>query len=312
MDIDERKLKTLYNAMGMDLLGFLRDKDVFEVIVNDDGLMWVDTFSKGRICTNITLMAEKRDKILCLVADVTKQIINEEHPLLEAELPDKSRFQGYYPRVSRAPAFVIRKHALSKLTLDDYVIAKIMTERQKDFILESIANNWNILVSGATKSGKTTLLNAIIEEVGKTNERIITVEERMRELKSTSKLGLSLCTSEHATMLDLLKGLLRGTPDRIVMGELRAGEAMDLLDLWNTGHGGGCASIHANSAYLALKRLEKMILRVSVTPQKESIGEIIDVVVHMSRNGTGRIIKEIIKVDGYDEKKGDYKIQYIK
>lgn len=310
-DVDARKLNTLYNSMGVDLLNCLEDKDVFEVIVNDNGLLWVDTFSKGRICTNIALAEERRDKILCLVADATKQIVNEKHPMLEAELPDKSRFQGYYPRVVRSPAFTIRKHEVANLTLDDYVNAKIMTEKQKNFILEAISNDWNILVSGATKSGKTTLLNAIIEEIGKADERIITVEERMRELKATSKLGLSLCTSEHATMLDLLKGLLRGTPDRIVMGELRAGEAMDLLDLWNTGHG-GCASIHAKSAYLALTRLEQMILRVSVNPQKELIGEMVDVVIHMARNGTGRIIKEIIKVEGYDEKLGDYKYHYVK
>jgi len=311
-DIDERKLNTLYNAMGKDLLDCLNDPDVFEVLVNDNGLLWTDTFSKGRVSTQKYLSSDNRFKIIMLIADATKQIVNEEHPLLEAELPDKSRFQGYFPRVVRFPAFVIRKHAIAKQTLDDYVLCGIMTEKQKKFIVDAIYSNRNILVAGATKSGKTTLLNAILEEIAKTEERVITVEEGMSELKCTSELGLSLCTSKYASLLDILRGLLRGTPDRIVMGELRAGEAMDLLDLWNTGHGGGCASIHANSAYLSLKRLEKMILRVSINPQKESIGEIIDVVLFMERKGTGRALKEIMEVKGYDEKKGDYDVVYLK
>lgn len=149
------------------------------------------------------------------------------------------------------------------------------------------------------------MLNAILAEISKTSDRIILIED-MPELQCTAENYLPLRTSPHASMDDLLRSTLRATPDRIVVGEVRSGEALALLDAWSTGHSGGCSTVHSNSAYQTLLRLQKMISRVSITPQQETIGEAVDMVVYLARKGTGRIIQEVLLVEGYDEKKQTY------
>ena len=303
--IKSRELKTLYYSMGNEILTYLKDENVFELMVNADGKLWVDTFSDGRIYSGVIMDASCRQQILFQVASMTKQVVDEDHPMLEAELPDGSRFQGFFPRVVKAPAFVIRKHSSQVFTLDDYVAQGIMTPYQKDSIIDAVKTRKNIIAAGGTKSGKTTLLNAILEEISKTGDRVISIED-MPELQCTAENYLSLRTSSHASMDDLLRSTLRATPDRIVVGEVRSGEALALLDAWSTGHSGGCSTVHSNSAYQTLLRLQKMISRVSITPQQETIGDAVDMVIYLARKGTGRIIQEVLLVKGYDEVKKTY------
>ncbi|MEN6623230.1 MAG: P-type conjugative transfer ATPase TrbB [Smithella sp.] len=308
----KRALHTLRHTMGEDILRYMEDPLVFELMVNPDGKLWADTFNQGRIFTGLYINPLISRQIIYQVADITDQVCTESMPMLAAELPDGSRFQGFLPKVAPSPAFIIRKHSTRRLFLEDYVKDSIMTPLQRNVILQAIRDKKNIIAAGGTKSGKTTLLNAIIAEIAKVSphDRIVMIED-LPELHCTAENVLSLRTTEGVTMDDLLRSTLRATPDRIVVGEVRSGEALALLDAWSTGHRGGCSTVHSNSARQTLLRLQQMIARVSISPQQATIGDAVDMVVYLKRKGTSRIIEEIIAVDAYNESKKEYSIQQI-
>lgn len=300
-----RALGTLEYTLGFEIMNFLKDKDVNEIIVNPDTKIWVDTFSRGRVLTEYTMESGKSEQIIYQVADLTNTVCSASNPTIGAELPDGSRFQGFLPDVVTAPSFIIRKHTERELTLKDYVDDEVITSRQREIILEAIRDRKNIIAAGGTKSGKTTFLNAILAEISKSDDRIVLLEDT-RELKCAARNHLSLKVTENRSMSDLLRDTLRATPDRIVVGEVRGDEALALLDAWNTGHDGGCSTVHSSSALLTLRRLEQLVSRVSVSPQQETIAGAVDVIVYLRRRGTGRVVEEILGIDGYDGEKGRY------
>lgn len=302
---EERALSTLHYTMGPEVLGYMEDPNVFEIIVNPDGTLWIDTFKKGRIFTGSYVNAADSRQLVFQVASMTNQVCTDEMPMLAAELPDGSRFQGFLPKVVTAPSYIIRKHSQQVFSLADYVNQGVMSRAQEQMILRAIADKKNIVAAGGTKSGKTTFLNAILAEISKYDDRIVMIED-LPELRCTAQNYLSLRTTDKVTQDDLLKSTLRATPDRIVVGEVRSGEALALLDAWSTGHGGGCSTVHSNSAKQTLYRLQQMVSRVSITPQQVTIAEAVDIVIYIKRKGTGRIIEEVIAVDGFDEEKKDY------
>lgn len=301
----KRTLDTLEFTLGYDIMGFLNDPDVFEIIVNPDTKIWVDTFSKGRMFTGKTIDPDQSQQIIFQIANLKDMVCSSKNPTIGTELPDGSRFQGFLPDVVPAPAFNIRKHSKRLMTLDDYVNEGIMTIGQKKAIATAIHEKKNIIAAGGTKSGKTTFLNAILAEISKEPDRIVTIEDTL-ELQCTAEDCLSLKVTDNRTMDDLLRDTLRATPDRIVVGEVRSGEALALLDAWNTGHDGGCSTVHSSSAIQTLQRLEQMISRVSLTPQQETIAGAVDVVVYLRRKGMSRIVEEILGIDGYDMQKKQY------
>ncbi len=305
-----RALDTFRFTLGEDILKYLKDDDVFELMVNPDRRLWIDTFSKGRMDTGVRMEPRISKQIIYQVASLTNQVCTVDHPTLAAELPDGSRFQGFLPRVVASPAFNIRKHLSRIMTLQDYVNEGIMTQKQRNVVLKAIYDKKNIIAAGGTKSGKTTFLNAILAEISKTEDRVVMIEDTP-ELKCAAPNVLSLRTTDTIDQAYLLKCTLRATPDRIVVGEVRGGEALALLDAWSTGHGGGCSTVHSNSAPQTLLRLQGMISRVSLTPQQATIAEAVDVVVYLKRKGTSRIIEEIISVNGYDEEKKAYVLKKI-
>lgn len=309
----QRALQTLRNTMGEDILFHLEDPNVFEIMVNPDGKLWIDTFSQvPRIFTGKYINPAVSRQIIYQIADLTDQVVTEAKPMLEAELPDGSRFQGFIPNVTPAPAFIIRKHITRRMLLQDYVNEGSMTESQRSAIIQAILDHKNIIAAGGTKSGKTTLLNAIIAEIAKLcpDDRIVMIED-LRELKCAAENVLPLRTTDFVKMDALLHGTLRSTPDRIVLGEVRSGEALDLLDAWSTGHRGGCSTVHSNSARQTLLRLQQLVSRVSITPQQATIGDAVDLVVYMKRKGSSRVVDEIIAVDSYDEAAQEYRIRNI-
>lgn len=304
--VKKRELDTLYHSMGVDIVEYLNDKNVFEISLNPDGKLWIDTYDRGRYYTGKLFNARMAEQIIQQIAAITNQIVSEEKPSLAAELPDGSRFQGFLPRIVAAPAFVIRKHSLQIFTLDDYVTQKVLTVKQKNIILDKISNKKNIVVGGGTKTGKTTFLNAILAEVSKLNERIVTIEDTP-ELKCTAKDWLGLRTTKSCNQYFLLHETLRASPERIFVGEIRSEEALDLLDAWSTGHGGGGASVHSNSAAETLTRIQNMVGRVSVSPQQQTIVNAVNIVVYLKTHGFDkRYVEDIIEVDGYDEVKRKY------
>lgn len=270
---DEKKkyditMTALINSMK-EIMPFMIDKNIFEVYVNSDGSVWTDSLA-GRKKTDIKLSAAVIKQIILNVAALTQRIVPSERPVLDADIPansyfPKCRFEGNLPEIVPSPTMNIRKHPETIFTLDDYVRQGIMTENQKNTIIAAICDKKNIIAAGGTKSGKTTLLNAILQEISKLSDRVIMIEDTP-ELQCKAKDCVSMRTTRTFSMADCLYQVLRMTPDRIVVGEVRGGEALALLDAWSTGHGGGCSTVHSNSARDTLLRLEDMTARVSQKP----------------------------------------------
>lgn len=295
----ERLITMLKTAMGPNIGSLLTDDGVIELMLNQDGRLWSDRLGIGRQDTGHTITPQDAERIIRLVATGTGAECNESKPLLSAELPGTgSRFQGVLPPIVPAPVFTIRKKALLIFTLDDYVSQGIMTERQKAAILEAVHSRQNILVTGGTGTGKTTLVNAVLNEIAATHDRIVIIEDTL-ELQCSAPDTVFLRAKEGvATMNDLLRASMRLRPDRIVVGEVRGPEALSLLKAWNTGHPGGCATVHANSARAGLTRLEQLIQEAVITVPKELIAEAVNIVIHIERCGHGRKIREIARVGG--------------
>jgi type IV secretion system protein VirB11 len=227
---------------------------------------------------------------------------------VSAELPEGGeRFEGLLPPVVAAPAFAIRKPAVAVFTLDDYVTAGIMSADNAGLLRLGIAKRWNILVAGGTGSGKTTLTNALLAEVARTDDRIVLIEDT-RELQCASPNLVALRTKDGvASLSDLVRSSLRLRPDRIPIGEVRGPEALDLLKAWGTGHPGGIGTIHAGTALGALRRMEQLIQEAVVTVPRALLAETIDLVAVLVRGPRGRRLAELARVEGLDPQ-GDYRL----
>jgi type IV secretion system protein VirB11 len=201
-----------------------------------------------------------------------------------------------------APTFAIRKKAVAIFTLQDYVSGGVMTPHQCRVIEQAISDHRNILVIGGTGSGKTTLVNAIIHQmvIDNPSERIFIIEDT-GEIQCSAENYVQYHTTSDVNMTALLKTTLRMRPDRILVGEVRGPEALDLLMAWNTGHEGGAATLHANTAIAGLSRLAMLISMNPESPKpiEPLIGEAVHVVVHIARTPNGRLVQEILEVSGY-------------
>jgi type IV secretion system protein TrbB len=207
-------------------------------------------------------------------------------PRVSAELPETGeRFEGLLPPVVAAPAFAIRKPAVAVFTLDNYVAAGIMRAGQAETLRTAIADRRNILVAGGTSTGKTTLTNALLAEVAKTTDRVVSLS-------------------------DLVRSSLRLRPDRIPIGEVRGAEASDLLKAWGTGHPGGVGTIHAGSALGALRRMEQLIQEAVVTVPRALIAETIQFIAVLAGRGSNRRLAELACVEGLGPN-SDYVLRFI-
>jgi type IV secretion system protein VirB11 len=168
----------------------------------------------------------------------------------------------------------------------------------------AVVERRNILVAGGTSSGKTTLANALLAEIAHLNERVILIEDT-RELQSPAPDTVALRTrAGSVTMADLVRSTLRLRPDRIIVGEVRGPEALDMLKAWNTGHPGGIATVHANSAASALCRLEQLVQEAVLTVPRRLIAEAIELVVFIAGRGSARRIRTVARVNGLDPQGG--------
>ena len=210
------------------------------------------------------------------------------------------------PPVVRRPCFAMRKPAQVLYTLDDYIRDRIMTARQADTFRDAIDRRENILIGGGTGSGKTTLAGALINEmVGRSDpsERYVIIEDTL-EIQCRATNVVQLHTAEAADLGRLVRATMRLRPDRIVIGEVRGGEALALLKAWLTGHPGGVTTIHANSARSALTRLSSLVQEAGVPPQQELIAETIKLIAFITRTPMGRNVTELIRVEGYSPNHG--------
>ncbi|MCC2977121.1 P-type conjugative transfer ATPase TrbB [Sphingomonas sp. PL-96] len=308
----ERRRRMLITALGSDIASAMRDSRVVEIMVNPDGALRLDRLGEGRTDTQVRIAPEQVERIIRLVASHARAEVHAEHPIVSAELPPHiegragERFEGVLPPVSAAPCFSIRKPAQQLHTLVDYVADGLMTQMQANALCTAVAERNNILVAGGTSSGKTTLANALLAEMVWLDARVILIEDT-RELQCPLPDTVALRTRPpHVSMTELVRSTMRLRPDRIVVGEVRGPEALDMLKAWNTGHPGGIATVHANSAMGALYRIEQLVQEAVVTVPRPLIAEAIDMVVFISGRGIDRRVSTIARLAGLDPDTGAY------
>jgi type IV secretion system protein VirB11 len=308
----ERRRRMLVTALGQEIAAAMRDAAVVEIMANPDGALRLDRLGQGVVDTGISLAPEQVERIIRLVASHVHAEVHRDHPIISAELPPHAdgrageRFEGVLPPVSAGPCFAIRKPAQRLHTLDDYVRDGVMTSQIAQVLRDAIAQRRNVLIAGGTSSGKTTLANALLAEMDGRDARLVLIEDT-RELQSPLLDTVALRTRlPHVTMTELVRSTMRLRPDRIVVGEVRGPEALDMLKAWNTGHPGGIATIHANSAAAALTRLEQLCQEAVVTVPRQLIAEAIDMVVFIAGRGTMRRVAGVERVTGLDAKIGGY------
>lgn len=312
----ERRAAMLRTAMGPAIAQALADPLVAEVMVNPDGALRLDRLGEGRSQTKTSLTPGEVERVIRLVASYARQEVHANNPIVSAELPPRGdgeageRFEGLLPPVATAPCFSIRKPAWRIYGLGDYVSDRIMTEAQAAALKKAVLARKNILIAGGTSSGKTTLANALLAEVAHQDERVILIEDT-RELQCAAPDCVALRTKPGVVSLaDLVRSTLRLRPDRIIVGEVRGAEALDMLKAWNTGHPGGIATVHANSAESALYRLEQLIQEVVTTVPRRLIAEAIDTIVFLGGRGSARRMETLCTLDGLD-KEGNYRLTHI-
>lgn len=306
VSIKDRACRKLERDLGNLLLSVLKDPETVEIMVNADGRIWQEKLSQ-KIQHIGHLQSAQAEAIIKTVAGFHGKEVTRHNPIIEGEFPvDNSRFAGQLPPIVTSPTFAIRKKAIRIFTLEQYVDAGVLSRNHLDVIHRAVQDHRNIMVIGGTGSGKTTLINAIIHDMVQSNpdERIFILEDT-GEIQCAAENFVQYHTTLDVDMTQLLKTTLRMRPDRILVGEVRGPEALDLLDAWNTGHEGGAATLHANDALSGLTRLESLISRNPSAPKEimPLIAEAVDMVVHIARTPQGRHIKQIIEVQGFNRGK---------
>jgi pilus assembly protein CpaF len=308
----------LERQIADDILGygplepFLHDPTVTEIMVNGYDQLYVER--SGRIEeTEATFLDDAH--LLRIIDRIVSQVgrrIDESSPMVDARLPDGSRVNAIIPPLAlRGPSLTIRKFARNALSLDDLIGLGTLTDQAANFLAECVRGKLNVLISGGTGTGKTTLLNAVSASVPST-ERVVTVEDAaelrllQRHVVSLESRPPNIEGEGEVRIRDLVRNALRMRPDRIIVGEVRGAETLDMLQAMNTGHDGSLTTLHANSERDALHRLEMLVLMAGVELPMKAIREQIaggfDLLVHISRlvDGSRRVtqITEIAGMEG--------------
>jgi len=309
VEAQSRGAQMLRTALGPMIADWLADPAVIEIMLNPDGRLWVDRLGVGISDSGLNLAAADGERIIRLVAHHVGTSVHAGSPRVSAELPETGeRFEGLLPPVVSAPTFAIRKPAVAVFTLGDYVDARIMSDLSAEILRCAVTERKNILVAGGTGTGKTTLTNALLAEVAKSSDRVVLIEDT-RELQCAAPNLVAMRTKDGvASLSDLVRSSLRLRPDRIPIGEVRGAEALDLLKAWGTGHPGGIGTIHAGSALGALRRMEQLIQEAVITVPRALLAETINLVAVLVRDGAGRRLAELARVDGLDPVAGDYRL----
>lgn len=310
--VRERAKEKLLRDLGDVFLHAFNDPKTVEIMLNSDGALWQERLGESMRLIG-SMRASQAEAVIKTVAGFYGKEITRIKPVLESEFPlDGSRFAAQLPPVVAGPTFALRKKAISVFTLEDYVSKGIMTQGQRNSLAKAVRAHRNILVIGGTGSGKTTLVNAIIREMADASEeeRVLIIEDT-GEIQCFAKNFVQYRTSMEVNMTQLLRASLRMRPDRILVGEVRGPEALDLLMAWNTGHEGGAATLHANDARAGLSRLAMLISMHPDAPRpiEPLIGEAVHLLVHIARTSEGRRVQEILEVNGYED--GRYSLRQI-
>ena len=301
-----------------DILGYgpiqryLEDPEVSEVMVNGPGRIYVERFGKiERTQTSFIDETHLRRVIDKIVGEVSRRV-DEASPMVDARLPDGSRVNAIiHPLAIGGPYLTIRKFAADPLQVEDLVANKTFTPALARFLEACVVGRLNVIVSGGTDAGKTTTLNVLSSFVP-ANERIVTIEDskelqlRQEHVATLEARPPNIENRGEITIRDLVRNSLRMRPDRIIVGECRGGEALDMLQAMNTGHDGSLTTIHSNGPRDTLSRIETMTLMsgfdLPIRVIREQMSSAIDLVVHQSRlrDGTRRVthVSEVQHMEG--------------
>lgn len=284
---DARLDDALRSALGP-LAELLIDDTVREVIVDSTGGVWVERSGKALVMVD-NPGPTRAESVIRLLASRARVEIGPQSPLLQTMLWGMIRVQGVLPPISAGPTLNFRKLSRARIRLRDYVTAGMMSEGQCMTIERLLLERRTVLVSGATGSGKTTLVSAMLRETSVAVDRIILIEDTA-EIDMTGLTGERLLTSSTVSTRQLVRTALRMRPDRLMIGEVRGEEALDLLRALNTGHSGSICTLHANSADDALERLLDLAREGGADVAMKTVKRAIDAVVHLER---GPVVKEI-------------------
>jgi pilus assembly protein CpaF len=310
-------VKNFIQEMTAEIMGygpiepFLEDDSVSEVMVNGPSQIYIERH--GRLAA-VPVRFINDDSLLRVIERIVSPLgrrIDEGVPMVDARLPDGSRVNAIIRPLSLVgPILTIRKFAKRRFSMDRLVETGALTQQMADFLKICVLHRKNILVSGGTGSGKTTFLNALSESIP-TTERIVTIEDAA-ELRLVQPHVLSLEARPpnvegrgEVTIRELVRNALRMRPDRIIVGECRGGEALDMLQAMNTGHDGSLTTGHANSPRDLLSRLEVMVLMAGmdlpVRAIREQIASAVDIIIQQTRSSDGRRrVTAIVEVDGME------------
>ena len=302
-----RQHALLTTALGP-LATLLEEPDVVEVLINPDGTVWVERQGTALLPTGEVWSDTRTEALILTVAGVNGQVCTASQPSLSAVLPGSgARFQGFIPPATPAPSCILRRPASRVYALEEYVERQVMTDWQAEALRQAIVQKRNVVIAGQTGCGKTTLLSTLVALMA--DERLVTLEDTA-EMQCPTHTRLALYATPGRPMALLLQEALRTRPDRIILGECRGVEAVDLLDSWGTGHPGGITTIHAGSPQEALTRLEACVRQVSPShPQplplavaRPLIAQTVHLLVCLVRTPTGRRVHALARVHGL---KGD-------
>ncbi|MGX7417492.1 CpaF family protein [Carnobacterium gallinarum] len=303
----------IYHAFrGLDALQpLLDDREVSEIMINNHEEIFIE--KRGEVFQSELKFEsqEKLEDIIQSIVSKVNRIVNESSPIVDARLKDGSRVNIVLPPIAlKGPVMTIRKFPERALTIEDYIQYKSITPEVAQFLEKLVKARYNIFISGGTGSGKTTFLNVMSNFIP-ADERIITIEDSAElQIKSVPNL-VSLETRNANTegkgeisIRELIKSSLRMRPDRVVVGEVRGEEALDMLQAMNTGHDGSLSTGHSNSTYDMLSRLETMVLTGANLPVqviRQQISSALDIMVHLSRmRDHTRKIVEVSEIIGFE------------
>ncbi len=307
------KNEIFYAIRGFDILEeLLADNRITEIMVNGPGRVFYEREGKLYLWEKqFSSEARLRDVIQKMAAGANR-VVNEASPIADTRLADGSRVNIVLPPAALdGPVVTIRKFSKVPYTLERFVELGAISEQAKDYLLYSVQMRRNIFISGGTGSGKTTFLNALSAYIPK-EERVITIEDaaelQLQNLPNLVRLEVRNANTEGCsavTVRDLIRTALRMRPDRIIVGEVRGAEALDMLQAMNTGHEGSLSTGHANSAEDMLSRLETMVLQGSDMPLfavRRQIASAIDIFVQLHRRRDGsRGVTQICENNGLCE-----------
>ena len=289
---------------------FLADNSVTEIMVNGPDCIFIE---RGGMLTKVDVHFESQEKLTDVIQQIVakvNRVVNEASPIVDARLSGGARVHVVMPPIAlNGPILTIRRFPDHPICVEDYYRFGSLNEEVMEFIKKLIKGKYNIFISGGTGSGKTTFLNVLSGFIP-TDERIVTIEDnaelQIRNIENLVRLETRNANIEGClpiTIRDLIKASLRMRPDRIIVGEIRGAEAIDLLMAMNTGHDGSLSTGHANSAKDMLTRLETMVLMGMDMPLdaiRRQIASAVDIIIHLGRlRDHSRKLLEIVEVVGY-------------